>query len=167
MIFTFKITNQTQLSDLWFSFFPFKNHKHKHKHKLTRLRRTEPRKKKKMENEVEWGRVTLVAMGEEDEMRGAGDCATVWDRRRRGWNRVERVESLGPVTLTESLERRRRLGTAARVGPAVRELDDLALSEWGWGLREGGRRGFWLLSLLSEGGRELVLKNRRNERMRD
>ena len=104
-------------------------------------------------------------MGEEDKMRGAEDCATVWDRRRRGWNGVERVESLGPVTLTVSLEWRRRLGTAARVGPAVRELADLALSEWGWGLREGGRRGFWLLSLLSEGGRELVLKNRRNERL--
>ena len=43
-IFPFKITNQTQISDLWFSFFPFRNHKHKHK--FTWLRRTEPRKKK-------------------------------------------------------------------------------------------------------------------------
>ena len=48
-------------------------------------------------------------------MRGAEDYATVRDRRRRGRNEVERVESLGPVTLTE-------LGTAARVGPAMREL---------------------------------------------
>ena len=57
-------------------------------------------------------------------MRGAEDCAklTVRDRRRRGRNGVERVESLGPVTLTE-------LGTAARVGPAVRGLADLALLE--------------------------------------
>ena len=56
-------------------------------------------------------------MGEEEEMRGAEDCATltVRDRRRRGRNGVERVESLGSVTLTE-------LGTAARVGLAVREL---------------------------------------------
>ena len=57
-------------------------------------------------------------------MRGAEDCAklTVRDRRRRGQNGVERVESLGPVTLTE-------LGTATRVGTAVRGLADLALLE--------------------------------------
>ena len=65
-----------QISNLWFSFFPFRNHKHKHK--LTWLRWTEPKKKKeekrkKMENKVEWGRVTLMAMGEEDE-RGRGLC---------------------------------------------------------------------------------------------
>ena len=50
MIFPFKITNQTQISDLWFSFFPFKNHKHKHKLTPWRTRRTEPRKKKKKRN---------------------------------------------------------------------------------------------------------------------
>ena len=57
-------------------------------------------------------------------MRGAEDYATltVRDRRQRGRNGVKRVESLGPVTLTE-------LGTTARVGLAVRELADLALSE--------------------------------------
>ena len=57
-------------------------------------------------------------------MRGVEDCTTltVRDRRRRGRNGVERVESLGPMTLTE-------LGTTARVGPAMRVLADLALSE--------------------------------------
>ena len=75
-------------------------------------------------------------------MRGVEDCVTVQDPRQRGWNGVERVKSLGPVTL-QSLGRWRRLRTAARVGPAMR------LS---WGRRslrvrvrtEGGRRGFWV-----------------------
>ena len=48
-------------------------------------------------------------------MRGVEDCATVRDPRRRGRNGVERVESLGPVTLIE-------LRTTARVRPTVREL---------------------------------------------
>ena len=48
-------------------------------------------------------------------IREAEDCAIVRDQRRRGRNGVERVESLGSVTLTE-------LGTVARVGPTVREL---------------------------------------------
>ena len=86
------------------------NHKHKHKFQiydfhfsLSEIINTNtntntnshdwgelnPEKKKNLENEVEWGRVTLVAMGEEDEMRGAEDCSTVWDRRRQGWNGVE------------------------------------------------------------------------------
>ena len=118
MIFHFKITNQTQISDLWFSFFPFKNHKHKHKHKLTpwRTRRTKPRKKekeKKKENEVEWGRVALMAMGEEDE-RGRGLCdsaRSAMARTKQSWESRE----LGTGDTAE-------LGTAARVGPAVREL---------------------------------------------
>ena len=55
-------------------------------------------------------------------MKGAEDCVIVQDPQWRGRNGVERVESLGSVTLTE-------LGTAARVGPAVRGLADLALSE--------------------------------------
>ena len=99
-IFPFKIINQTQISDLWFSFFPFKNHKHKHK--LTWLRRTEPRKKrktekekrKKMENEVEWGHVTLVAMGDEDE-RGRGLCDSARSttvRTKRSWKSREPVQ---------------------------------------------------------------------------
>ena len=49
MIFPFKITNQTQISD-----FPFQNYKHK----LTWLKQIEPRKKKKekkIENKVERG----------------------------------------------------------------------------------------------------------------
>ena len=48
-------------------------------------------------------------------MKGAEDCAKVQDLQWRGRNGVERVESLGSVTLTE-------LGTVARVGPTVREL---------------------------------------------
>ena len=58
-IFPFKITNQTQISDLWLSFFPFRNHKHKHK--LTWLRQIEPRKKEKKKRKKkkngEWGGV--------------------------------------------------------------------------------------------------------------
>ena len=52
-------------------------------------------------------------------MKGVEDYATVRDPRRQGRNGVERVESLGSVTL-QSLGRKRRLGTATRVGPVVR-----------------------------------------------
>ena len=103
-----KKKNQTQISDLWFSFLPFRNHKHKHKLTPWRMRRTEPRKKKKkkkkngegelnpekkMENEVEWGCVTLVAMGEEDE-RGRGLCdsaRSVTTRTKQSWESREHV----------------------------------------------------------------------------
>ena len=102
-IFPFKITNQTQISDLWFSFFPFRNHKHKHK--LTWLRRTEPKKKKKWR--TRWSEAVSCLWPWARKMRGAEDYATVRDRRRRGRNEVERVESLGPMTLIE-------LGTMAK-----------------------------------------------------
>ena len=111
MIFPFKITNQTQNLDLWFSFFPFRNHKHKHK--LTWLRRIEPRKKKWR---TRWSKVVSRLWPWARKIRGAEDCAIVWDLWWRGWNGVDRVESLGSVTLTE-------LGTAVRVGRAMRELD--------------------------------------------
>ena len=88
-IFPFKITNQTQISDLWFSFFPFKNHKHKHK--LTWLRRTEPRKKKWR---MKWSEAVSRLWPWATKMRRVEDCVTVRDRRRWGRNGVERVESL-------------------------------------------------------------------------
>ena len=115
-IFPFKITNQTQILDLWFSFFPFRNHKHKYKHKLTWLRQTEPRKKrkrKKMENEVEWGRVTLVAMGEEDE-RGKGLCDSVRSataRTKWSWESREPMRRLCGV---KPVQRRREEDERAR-----------------------------------------------------
>ena len=100
MIFPFIITNQTQISNLWFMIydFPYQNHKHKHNHKLTWLRRTKPKKKKKkkrkrkkMENKVEWGREAMRPWARK--MRCVEGCATVRDRRRQWWNRVETVES--------------------------------------------------------------------------
>ena len=85
MIFPFIITNQTQISNLWFMIydFPFQNHKHKHNHKLTWLRRTKPKKKKRKKKKKKkngerggvrsWGH---EAMSEEDEMcRGLCDSA--------------------------------------------------------------------------------------------
>ena len=119
MIFPFKITNQTQNLDLWFSFFPFRNHKHKHK--LTWLRRIEPRKKKWR---TRWSKVVSRLWPWARKIRGAEDCAIVWDLWWRGRNGVDRVESLGSVTLTE-------LGTAVRVGRVMRELAKGEIeSEW-------------------------------------
>ena len=140
MIFPFKITNQTQISDLWFSFFPFKNHKHKHKLTSWRTRQTEPRKKK-IENEVEWGRVTLMAMSKEDE-RGRGLCdsaRSVTARMKRSWE----SRKLGTSDTAE-------LRTVAMVGPAMRELvkGEIELRE-----RESQSKGedwgreAWVLSL--------------------
>ena len=64
MIFPFKITNQTQILDLWFSLSKLQTQTH------IETNWTQKIKKKKMEIEVEQGR---EAMGEEDE-RGRGLC---------------------------------------------------------------------------------------------
>ena len=131
MIFPFKITNQTQISDLWFSFFRLKNQKHKHE--LTWLTQTEPRKKKekrKRKWRMRWSEVVSRLWPWARKMKGKEDYAIVWDRRRQGWNRVEKVDSLGLVTLTE-LGQWRRLGMAVRVGSVVRELAEGEIeNEW-------------------------------------
>ena len=143
MIFHFKITNQTQILDLWFSFFPFRNHKHKHKLTPWRMRRIEPRKKKKEKKwRTRWSEAVSRLWPWVRKMKGAEDCATVRDPQWRGWNGVERVESLGPMTL-QSLGWRLELDRRWESWPKVR----LSWRRGSVGVRvrtEGGRCGFWV-----------------------
>ena len=61
----------------------------------------EKKKKKEIKWETRWNEVVSRLWSWARKMRGAEDCVAVQDWRRRGRNGVERVESLGPVTLIE------------------------------------------------------------------
>ena len=96
MIFPFKITNQIQILDLWFSLSKSQTQTHM----IENLRRTEPRKKK-MENEVEW------------------------DQRQRGWNEAVPVLNCLWAYGRVSERAKRWRGRSSHVRQWVRELRQL------------------------------------------
>ena len=134
MIFPFKITNQTQILDLWFSLSKSQTLTHM----IENLRQTEPKKKKKKkENEVEW------------------------DQQRRGWNEAMPVLDCLWACGRVSERAERWKGRSGRMRQWVRELRQLrttvrgravgpAVRLWAEEMRGGGvswreeRRGYEL-----------------------
>ena len=143
MIFPFKITNQTQILDQWFSLSKSQTQTHIE----TNWTQKKKRKKKEKKWRSRWSEaVRLWAR----KMRGAEGCATVWDRLRWGWNEVERVESCRLVTVWRQCEIGDGdcdclcLTTCGRVRQWVSEIVSwrCEAEAWGWRL-EGLRAWNW------------------------